>query len=393
MIPYTTFCIVDNSLKDFVGHHFEYVRSLLPVLQSLKIPSVVLANRSASSELKRTLGVEPVFRRTHYATPCRIRKVAFFANPAIMNYSFFRDMQAALNDRTRADWILFAPNIDHMELLGWAWWLRSIPVDRRPQVRLLLRWSYFTEKDSREKGRYSALAEFSLRQLEQFPSLRLVTDSERLASEHRRLTQLPINVLPIPHTQFASTATLKMASSNPLVVFLGGARSEKGFPLLIEAAPQLLAAGIQLTVQCHLDDSSDRKAAEARIKAESMTDPGIRLIKEPLDSVGYYALLRSADIIVAPYRKQYYRSRTSGIVVEALAAGKPVVVPAGTWMADQIADGAAGRTFADGDPGALVGAIKDIATRMHQYSAEAVTYRERWLTIHNPTRLVESLLQ
>jgi hypothetical protein len=54
-----------------------------------------------------------------------------------------------------------------------------------------------------------------------------------------------------------------------------------------------------------------------------------------LSTEDYRALVFSSDIILLPYDRDNYYARSSGILVESLVAGIPVIVPAGTWMAEQ----------------------------------------------------------
>jgi hypothetical protein len=47
-------------------------------------------------------------------------------------------------------------------------------------------------------------------------------------------------------------------------------------------------------------------------------------------------LMNESDIGLLPYDRQRYHARCSGPLVEFLAAGVPVVVPSGCWLADQL---------------------------------------------------------
>lgn len=123
-----------------------------------------------------------------------------------------------------------------------------------------------------------------------------------MAGEYSRLTRLPIDVLPIPHT--AVRASAAVSTGAPVAVFLGGARSEKGFAVLVEAARLLRNDPIKLIVQCPLDDPDDGAAAAAREELERLEGSAVQLIREPLDSNQYYALLAAADIVVIPYRER-----------------------------------------------------------------------------------------
>src|SRR5262249_45085121 len=153
------------------------------------------------------------------------------------------------------------PNVNHQELFAWAYWLLRLPRAARPQVRLFMRWSYYQQDVPSKAARITFVAKAAFRLLERFPSVRLVTDSTRLAGEYARLTRLPIDVLPIPHT--AVHASAGPSTGTPTAVFLGGARSEKGFDVLVEAARQLRNDPIKLIVQCPLDDPADGAAAAA----------------------------------------------------------------------------------------------------------------------------------
>ncbi|MGH7139069.1 MAG: hypothetical protein ACREHD_25260, partial [Pirellulales bacterium] len=62
----------------------------------------------------------------------------------------------------------------------------------------------------------------------------------------------------------------------------------------------------------------------------------VDLIKHPLASAQYRRLVLDGDVIVVPYDRDNYYARSSGIFAEALVAGKPVLVPAGTWMATEL---------------------------------------------------------
>ena len=66
------------------------------------------------------------------------------------------------------------------------------------------------------------------------------------------------------------------------------------------------------------------------------SDDPIVALHNPLGRHDYLKLIRQSDIGLFLYDSKRYHARCSGILVEMLAAGKPVLVPAGCWLADQI---------------------------------------------------------
>jgi glycosyltransferase involved in cell wall biosynthesis len=78
--------------------------------------------------------------------------------------------------------------------------------------------------------------------------------------------------------------------------------------------------------------------------------------------------------------------------VEALAAGKPVVVTKGTWLAEQALQANVGSQFQDGNAQDLQRAILEIVSRLDEYRQRAMLHRNEWVRFHNPSQMVEMLL-
>jgi hypothetical protein len=77
----------------------------------------------------------------------------------------------------------------------------------------------------------------------------------------------------------------------------------------------------------------EAKTALGRLPSEKIT-----LVDAPLDSDKFCRQTLQTDIGLLPYDRASYSVRCSGILVDLLAVGAPVVVPAGTWLADQLAE-------------------------------------------------------
>src|SRR5579859_6556901 len=72
------------------------------------------------------------------------------------------------------------------------------------------------------------------------------------------------------------------------------------------------------------------------------------------------SLVRSADVVLLPYDST--EQVTSGVLTEALAAGKPVVATQFPHAREVLADGA-GMLVPHGDPGAIAAALRSMITR------------------------------
>jgi len=65
-------------------------------------------------------------------------------------------------------------------------------------------------------------------------------------------------------------------------------------------------------------------------------DPVIDYMRHPLPETDYCDFIRSADFGLLLHDSRAYYSRRAGVLGELLSCGKPVIVPAGSWLAHQL---------------------------------------------------------
>jgi glycosyltransferase involved in cell wall biosynthesis len=173
----------------------------------------------------------------------------------------------------------------------------------------------------------------------------------------------------------------------PVVVCTGRGAPDKGLELLpgIVAAAAGRGARFVLDVHAfHMDSGLQARLREL---------PGVELDVRALEPAAYFARLARAAIVLMPYDPRAYRSRTSGLFVEALALGKPVVVPANTWMAEHLEAGhGAGVTFAAWDAASIATALSDALERLPALSARARAGAAAWRAMQGADAFVERLL-
>src|SRR5207253_8541064 len=81
--------------------------------------------------------------------------------------------------------------------------------------------------------------------------------------------------------------------------------------------------------------------------------------------------------------------RSSGVMTEALAAGKTVLVRRDTWMSRQL-EPERGRDFDDMDE--AVAAMKEIIANFANFESAAREFKHIWRKRHSPAALVAALL-
>jgi len=392
--------VVDPNLADDSGHYAAYLESFRDEVIRRGLTLRVLANRKVGPRIQSALAAEPVFRYDLFHAFPRARWMGRIPAPILSNSAHFVDLRTGLRGADRRS-LVFVPTIDHRHMLAWGWWLSLRSRGRLPHVVMLLRYNY-TEFVGQLRWRPEVRwARRALRLLERAAHgrLRLATDSERLAEEYRELTGLDIEVFPIPHTDDVvhhRAASRTDESARLRFVSLGDARTAKGFAVLAEAIKLLHARGqadgIEFVLQSRVVAAGQDAARTARNELAARAFDNVALVDEELERGAYLDLLYGADVVVIPYSRQLYISRTSGPFCEALAAGKPVIVTDDTWMSDQLSGRGAGVTVADGDPADLVRAILETRDRHRELSDRAAKARAAWVEIHNPVGFVDALL-
>jgi glycosyltransferase involved in cell wall biosynthesis len=119
----------------------------------------------------------------------------------------------------------------------------------------------------------------------------------------------------------------------------------------------------------------------------------VTLLKEVLNRKDYADLLLQSDVVLLPYSKDVYHSRTSGPFTEALAAAKTVIVTDGTWMSDQLKSYGSGLTVLDRDVESLMAAMIKAVDQHKKLQAKAQRDCSRWLSFHNPERFIDTLMR
>jgi hypothetical protein len=90
-------------------------------------------------------------------------------------------------------------------------------------------------------------------------------------------------------------------------------------------------------------------------------------------------------VIICPYDKLTYHSRSSGTLTEAIAAGVPTIVPADTWLSNQQPTGS-GLTF-DGLQDFLI-KTKQLIDNYPEFLQKAKLAKVEWQKNQDPKDLI-----
>ena len=193
------------------------------------------------------------------------------------------------------------------------------------------------------------------------PGLSLLAPTPEAAAPFREYGFRDVREVPYPVGTDAPAAAPAVPFRH--LLFAGAARKDKGFEHVVSLVARLKEAGeaVPFVVQTSADKygKEDPFVREQFARLKAVGYPGLRIVPETLPPDGYAKLFEGA-VCIQPYDPAQFAGRVSGVTLDALAAGAPVVVPAGTWSAEVAGRYGAGVAVPSLDPGSLLRAVEEI---------------------------------
>ncbi|MGE3839972.1 MAG: glycosyltransferase [Vicinamibacterales bacterium] len=211
-----------------------------------------------------------------------------------------------------------------------------------------------------------------------------------------RILREPVHpyCMPGPRPSDMGTSGGPIASTgSPRVCFLGHSCIRKGLhlvPEVVELTHRRLP-DVRFDVQVNYnDDYPLRSIFEGLFDQQPR---GVQFHRGHLDTAAFYDILNRADIVLCPYSRDVYAYMPSGLLREALALGKVVVLPAGTSLERQaVSVQAAAVAFSDQRAADISLALDVALAQLPELKRKAAHAALRWNAEHNPTRFMDQIL-
>lgn len=404
-----TLLVIDQNLKGFEGHHYTYTHAIIVAAQKAGL-AVQLASHAdfAAAEL----GGAPVVgrftrldghsaqslimqmaRSVLQSMPGGLRQSVLSMVPKTRHGTMkpphpdqhfavaFLKLLAA-SQLSESDHVLIH-TVTESEFLGLAAGLANrTPI--KPHIHIVLRY------DVTEACR----AAFQNIEDTKAP-VSFWTDTELLATHYRILGCKAIHVLPIPHGLHLKNKVPRTDHAPLTLSYLGGARGDKGFHRL----PGLVAAltrkppskkHLHFLIQTSFGISRE-EALMAKTKQALRAFPHnlVTLLETPPDGAEFEKALFATDILLLPYDRAVYERRSSGLLMQALAAGIPAVIPSDTWLSSVAPPGSCIVYARDTD---LAAAVMNAIEAIDSLTEHAKINAPRFAHCHTADHLVSLLI-
>lgn len=331
--------ILDPSYATCTGHNHAVNSLLLDEARRRGIESYVFAHAS----IPASSNVVPTFRTTAYGY-CPQDSIEALHHSHAIARAFAEDLAAHVQPRLAPADILFAHTLHNPLLHGFSAWVASLsaPGDRCIRIGLNL------PPDFRQRRQDIALWNahqyaFAFQLLTAVaPATRFYAETRELESQFATLHAQPISHRRLPLRVITENGRdSKPRSADRLIYFIPGEiRAEKGHEFLINGVLQLAARRPQWLQRLRFRFTSIGMPDSVSVFLTQHPDLFEVLPETTISVERYWQLMAEADVVGCTYDPHDYGTRASGIFLESLALGKPVLVSHRTSVAAEVASAA-----------------------------------------------------
>jgi len=391
--------VVEEALKNESGHWYEYVKSVAELNRMAGAKTVVVSHVETDPAIRREIGAHAIFPWTSWDNVYRYPQAwRRYLGIAHHNFRVYRVMSRFVKEHGPFD-ILFAPTVTIHHVIGWRLLMARHGGRRIGRIILLFRNNAGSYADDSKTPVFKRSTNILKWALQSFRPLlargraRFATDSRKLAFEYEHLCGIEPEVFPSPRIAPPAPPAPPVRAPGAPVIFscLGPARFEKGIDVMQAAIRTYLErhpdGQARFVIQWN-DPILDAEGAVYPPDPALRADPRVELIERTMSSAAYDAAVARTDCMLLPYRRASYFARISGVAVEAVTAGVPVIYTRDTWNEDLVLDLGAGIGVADNDVSGLADAIATMVEDFDRFSAEAVARADAARRSHSPMAFV-----
>ena len=385
--------VVAYRLSEQNSHYYNELLGYAGAARSLGLSVRVLVPRSVEPDLARALDAEPVLEplsETGWYDP---------QNPFVSASAYTNQVRnlgplwsaLASHDPERSDMVLFTSGQPAL-IAGAGSWLAGRPRQRRPSVFFRIVGDEFADWLA-GRSPYGALmyhmacSDLGTRCGQE--RVFLLGSSAAIVRRVSRAGGRRVFATAIPkHLAFPPRGASR-GPARPAVYIHLNPRSAPFWAGLADVVRRVRAGGAEV---------------DFIVKPSSLSADSLRFIDSQLGSLAeilpanqspaeYLENFQRCTVVLLPYEAKPYETLCSGVFVEALSCGKPVVVPAGTLMADQVAAGsAAGMVFASPTVDSVADAVQRALGACETLAAAASALSSRVRSENSSERYVEHMI-
>lgn len=394
----------DPGLRNNLGHHANYCRSIRAELERRGVSVTILAFATITEELREELQAAPLFRAYTYwqsdGDP-----VAGWLN------CFDTSVRTTVEDFNRLkglrpDDIVYLNSAQPAQFMALVRWVKAMEPSLRPHVvmefgtdpgvdvefapngRIVIRARDY-RIDPRAMFYRHAACQLNEEDLARF---HLCTLDAMTSEIYAGLLGRPVGVLPL--LQVSGGAARRRSGKRPITVsVIGHQRPDKGYQHMPEAARALLAEEPDIRLLIHNGAPDEMAETQSALRTLAAAEPRLTLNEQTAGPALWQALLDQSDLILCPYDPARFLASLSAVATEALANGIPITVPAGTSLSRLLeAYGTPGTVFECYTASSIVTATRQALAAYDTLAERAAAAAASWEATMGVRNMVQAVL-
>jgi len=386
--------VIDPLPLGDAGHHQHFIAGTVNDAGRLGFDPIFLVGRSRNGIASPDRRFHEIFRHYLYKPLSNDPENGPLIDLSQGSDAFCQDLAILRTMSPRQDDLIFLPSASARTLAGLAKW--RIATNFPSPLAALFHHVVPPSLDLTPNSlghRIFRIAGELLQETKSIGPYFIAATNSQLAKNLTAALEIATNVVPQPHwydlVSPSAEAVYQPRNSNFVpVASVGVLRRAKGGHLLPEVAKLLRQSGCpaRLVVQA---SAGERQLIEQLSEMEIRGE--LDLVRNELPESQFIRLIRDAALILLPYDPIRYRTRISGPFSFAVAWQRPCVVPARTWMAEQIETArAAGLMYAGYDAQVIADAVNTAISDLPNLKQTATKYAAAWRA-DNGTALLKRL--
>jgi glycosyltransferase involved in cell wall biosynthesis len=376
--------IVEEALKTLHGHWFQYISDIVKGGQEAGHQIEVACHKEACPEILNAFPCRPILNATVFEKEAgRFGKFHALQRVFTHNRSLYRDLNNFFAAGNSYDLVIATtPRLDHLLAYRWLFRRHKKKGFRKLVLLFIELVGEYTLDGSQIRFSSGLLplkgAMLCFRPLLKTGQFIFITESAGLAWRYEQFCGIKFPLVPhvvsLPPLEPFRPVSTRIAGDHLLFGSFGITRYDKGLDLF-QAAIKLLKQErrcpggrfvLQWISDYQMPDGSWAGKDPALLKDESVQYlPAFSVSEE------YYRWLARTDIMVLPYRVNFYRDKLSRVSIDAALAGIPFIYPVGTWMESLAEKYGAGVPFEPENAASLADALSRAAARLPELKAKA----------------------
>ncbi len=330
--------VIEPTLNSEAGHCYSFIESLCAAPRPDGLSFSIWAGRSA--RLSAIAGPETVIVPYFYRRTRRLQELILLRKLLVKPGKIF------ISTAGRTDLVLIRAAASG-----------EIPSEK---VFMYFHWLKLTDKK----------AAFFRKVANQHPGIQVMGPTMTVVSELIECGFKNAEQVPYPMNRRAAPGPREFNG----LLYAGAARPDKGFSRIVDLVEHLAASGAQIPVRIQTSSDHGRRLDPATMAdLDRLRKTGYPALEEYPDTLAdeSYESLFPGGICLQPYDRVDFADRISGITLDALSMGCPVIATSGTWIAGVICRFDAGVVLDDPEPASMLSAVDLINNSYGDFSRRA----------------------